>query len=389
MIELTGNTWDHPRGFAPLVATAKAYMATHPDVRITWTARTAEDFPDYPIDRLADVFDLMVIDHPIIGSGVNKRCLVALDEVLDAEFMADQASNSVGKSHVSYVYEGHQWALAIDAASHVSAYRPDLLERLEADVPRTWDAVLALAARLKAHSEERRWIGIPLLPVNTLMCFCSLCANAGEEPFGREEAVVSRDIGHYALKMLKELTNLSHPASREWHPPTFLEHMGRGDELVYCPLTFGYSNYARLSYDGRVVRFANIPLAHDGTPRGAILGGTGLAVSNRSKYVEAACEYAAYVANFEVQCTTYFSAGGQPGYRAAWLDDKVNRASSNFFYDTLDTLDRAYLRPTDDGFIELQDRTSHVIANYLWGDVTAENALTRLDDLYRSSQRTA
>ena len=48
-------------------------------------------------------------------------CLSPLDELIEAPFLADQAANSVGPSHRSYSYGGHQWALATDAAGHMSA----------------------------------------------------------------------------------------------------------------------------------------------------------------------------------------------------------------------------------------------------------------------------
>ncbi len=55
--------------------------------------------------------------------------LLSLETVLPAEFLAEQAANTVGPSR-SYLYGGHQWGLATDAAGHVSAYRPDLVEEI-------------------------------------------------------------------------------------------------------------------------------------------------------------------------------------------------------------------------------------------------------------------
>ena len=41
--------------------------------------------------------------------------------------LATLAAQSVGASHPSYEFDGRQWALAIDAATPVAAYRPDLI----------------------------------------------------------------------------------------------------------------------------------------------------------------------------------------------------------------------------------------------------------------------
>ena len=86
-----------------------------------------QDFADFPIEVLAETHDLVVVDHPSVGSSAASGCLLPLEELLPVESLATLAKQSIGKSHLSYNYNGHQWALAIDAASHVSAYRADLL----------------------------------------------------------------------------------------------------------------------------------------------------------------------------------------------------------------------------------------------------------------------
>ena len=164
MIELRGISWDHPRGHDPMVTTAVSYAAAHPDVRVIWDTRSLKDFRDFPIERLTDTYDLLVIDHPFVGFAAATGCLSPLDELIEAPFLADQAANSVGPSHRSYSYSGHQWALATDAAGHVSAYRPDLVERLDIEVPRSWDQVLPLAEERRRAEVAR--VAIPLVPTD-------------------------------------------------------------------------------------------------------------------------------------------------------------------------------------------------------------------------------
>jgi len=162
-----------------MVATAEAYAAVQPDVRIVWATRSLQDFADFPVQRLAETYDLLVIDHPFVGFAAADGCLLPLDEHIDAAVLADQAAHSVGPSHRSYLYGGHQWALATDAAGHVAAYRPDLLAEI-GGLPRTWDDVLAVAEARR--NQERARVGIPLIPVDALMSFCSIGAGADELP---------------------------------------------------------------------------------------------------------------------------------------------------------------------------------------------------------------
>src|ERR1700735_5026642 len=128
MIELTGITWNHTRGYLPMVATAQRFSELYSEISITWQKRSLQQFADAPLADLAASFDLMVIDHPSIGEAVHHKLLLPLDQHLSAEFLKDQGANSVGSSHVSYYYDNHQYALATDAATPVSGWRSDLMK---------------------------------------------------------------------------------------------------------------------------------------------------------------------------------------------------------------------------------------------------------------------
>ncbi len=381
MIELRGSTWDHTRGYAPLQATAEAYTAAHPDVRIVWEKRTLRDFAEMSLPQIARRYDMIVLDHPWIGACVAPGSLLPLDDLLSAAFLSDQAANSVGRSHASYGCDGHQWALAVDAAAQVSAYRPDLLDPSE--VPQTWDQVFALAARLKREGKAR--VSTPLMHVDCFPCFFSLCANAGEQAFTGEEIAVSRPVGRYALDRMRALADAGQPEALGWNPPQLLDRMSTGDEIAYSPLLFGYTNYARPGYRDRLVRFANIPADANGAPRGAILGGAGLAISRQCAHPEAAADYAAFVASGDVQRGIYFASGGQPGYRGAWLDDRCNAEANDFFRDTLATLDGTAMRPRYDGWIAVQDAVCLILHDFLTSGGDPDGVLDAIDARYRQS----
>ena len=382
-IELRGITWDHPRGFDPVQATARAYSQAHPDVRIRWERRTLRDFAERSVLDLADDYDFIVLDHPWIGAASERGCLLPLDEYLPVDFLTEQADHSVGKSYESYVYGGHLWALPIDAAAQVSAYRADLLERYKLALPATWEEVLALGQKLR--SEMR--MAIALMPVDTWPVFVSLSNSIGEAPLQSAERVISRSVGPEVLNFMRALLNLSHPGSIKWNPPQLLDQMSTTDEIVYCPLLFGYSNYARPDFRPNLIHFADIPANRAGACAGALLGGAGLAVASKTQFPKEACQYAQYVASPAIQKTLYFQCAGQPGHRAAWLDPEVNRASNNFFLDTLTTLDNAFLRPRYNGYIRFQDAACRILHEFLYGRTGAEKTLDQLDIAYRDSRK--
>jgi multiple sugar transport system substrate-binding protein len=381
-IELRGISWDHPRGHDCMVATAEAYQAIQPEIRISWQTRSLQDFADFPVQKLAESYDLLVIDHPFVGFAAADGCLLPLDEVIASAVLEDQAVNSVGPSHRSYHYGGHQWALATDAAGHASAYRPDLLSEI-GGLPRTWDEVLTLAEMRRGN--ERARVANPLIPIDAVMSFCSICAALDDPPFQGPDRAINRVTGREALRMLAALKDAGHPESLKRNPPRTLDLMSTSDEIAYVPLLFGYSNYGRPGFRPNIVRFGGVPTIGGGEPRGGILGGAGVAISGRTRYPEIAAAYTAYVASPDVQKGVYFDGGGQPGHRAAWLDARVNAASSNFFADTLGNLDRAFLRPRYNGFMAAQEHAGELVHAWLVEGGSADLLLNQLDALYRES----
>jgi multiple sugar transport system substrate-binding protein len=373
---LTGITWGHTRGFLPLVAAARRFADARPEVEIAWQTRSLREFSDYPIERLAERFDLLVIDHPFVGYAAAHPVLLPLDEELPREFLTDQRANSVGASYVSYEFDGHLWALPIDAATPVASWRPDLLERVDAEVPRTWDELLALA--------RRGLVALPATPVDAMMALYMLCLALGEEPCATPERVVSEATGAAALEMLRELVALCDPACIQRNPIRTYEAMVGGDAIAYCPFAYGYVNYARADYTRRPLRFGGL-VELDGRRLRSTLGGTGLAISRACRDPDLAFEYARYVASPEVQSGMCVVCGGQPGHRAAWTDPAVNRLTNDFFADTLSTLDEAWLRPRYSGYIPFQERAGDVVNHYLADGGDARAALAAIDLLYRES----
>ncbi len=384
MIELRGTTWDHPRGLGGVAAVAEAYGRAHPDVRVSWEVRSLQAFADHPVERLAERYDLIVLDHPSVGEAATAGCLVPLDAHLDAGDLDEQRRSSVGPSAESYVWDEHVWALAIDAAAQIATYRTDLLERSDAAVPRTWDEVERLAERARRVGS---WVAFPAIPVDAILAFLAICVAVGQEPCVGPEAVVGRDVGREAFGMMRRVVTASHPESTTWNPPTMLERMSTTDEVVYCPLAFGYLNYARDGFRPHVVHGAPGPAGRDGSPRGT-LGGAGLAVSSLRPNVEHAVAFAASVAAPEMQRTAYVEGGGQPGHRTAWLDPAVNASCNSFLADTLPGLDAAYLRPRHAGFLAFQDAGGDLVHAWLrdGARADADDVLDALDERWRASR---
>lgn len=379
MITLKGITWNHTRGFTPMVATAQRFEELNPDVKIVWEKRSLQAFADEPIDQLAQRYDLLVIDHPWAGFAAKTGVIEALDNLLPAEFLQDQTDNSVGYSHESYRYNEKQWALAMDAATPVASARMDLLSEMKLGMPQTWDDLMVLA--------EAGKVAVPSIPQDTLMNFYMLCCTLGEAPCLTEEYVVTPETGVKALEMLRELSRHLDRRCFEWNPIKVYEAMTLSDDFAYCPFAYGYANYAKPKYARKVLKFSDT-VDLDGHGRLiTTLGGTGFAISSSSKHKEVAARYAEFVANPEMQEHFFIEFGGQPGHQRAWRSEFANATSDNYFLDTMPTLERAFLRPRYHGHMNFQDNAGAPIREYLMNGGDAKAVLAHLNDLYLTSKQ--
>jgi len=373
MTELRGSSWDHERGHAPMVATAAEYeRITGGAVRVGWEPRSLKDFGVALVDDLARRYDLVVIDHPHIGLIAETGCAVPLDETPAAGDLAALAAGSPGRSHQSYRYAGHQWALAIDAACQVSARRPDLLP----EPPASWNDVIELSRRGRVL-----W---PLCDVDSAASLLTLLAGLGRPVTFADGDAIDREAAARALDLLREVVRASDPRCLSMNPIAALDTLSSGDDYWYSPLLFGYINYSRPGHRGRQVAFGDIPaFAGRGEPRGALLGGAGLMVSAYSPHREAAVRYALHVAAGLTQRTSYLTAGGQPAHHAAWTDPAADAWSGGFFSATGPAITASWTRPRQPGFAGFQNEMIELFGEHRRWLEEPGPFLHDLDALYR------
>lgn len=368
-MQLRGMTWDHPRGYDPLAAAASEWE-TRTGVSIAWDRRSLQDFETYPVRALAERYDLIVIDHPHVGQVMAEGCLqpFATDEV------AEIAAGSLGQSFPSYFWQGHQWALPIDAAAQVQAWRPD---RLAAPLAR-WDDVMALA--------REGGVACPLLPPHSLMTLFSLCGLLGGTLAVTGPALFDPANGAAAYRLLADLAGLLDPAGLRQDPIAVFEAMAEPDaQAVMSPFIYGYVSYAQDGFRPARLAFADLPVVGGAGPRGSALGGTGIAVSALRDHGAEAARFARWVAGAEVQAGFYAAAGGQPGHAGAWAADAVNAPVLDFYRATRRTLDAAWVRPRHDGYMAYQQAASDRINDGLKRNEDGASVIADLNRMFEAS----
>jgi multiple sugar transport system substrate-binding protein len=375
-IVLKGITWAHSRGFTPLMSFAQRFGELYPGVEVKWEKRTLQQFADFPVEKLAEKYDHLIIDHPCDGCAAAKECVLPLEQYLSEEFLDDQLENTVGGSHLSYHYHDHQWGLAIDAAVPAASYRSDLFEKKGRKIPATWEEVIILA--------EEGKVAVPAIPIDLLMNFYTLCIANGNVPFLSDEEVIDKATGHSALKTMKQLYALVDKKMFSYNPIAVAEVMTLTDDYWYCPFAYCYSNYSRAGFAKNVLTYSNLVYKNGKRLRGTI-GGTGLAVSAFSQYKEYALCFAKEITSARCQSTFYMEHGGQPGHKSAWASEKANALCNSFFKNILPAMENGYVRPRYNGYLFFQDHAGKPLQQYLMGNISAEEVLKEMNEVYKKS----
>jgi multiple sugar transport system substrate-binding protein len=374
---IPGITWAHSRGITPLLACAQRYNELHPDIEIIWSKRTLQEFADAPVELLAKKYDLLIIDHPWIGTAAATRCLLPLNEYLPEDFLRDLQDNSAGDSYKSYEYSGNQWALPVDAAAPAASYRADLFVKHNRRVPDHWEDLIKLAKENK--------VLIPAAEVDLVLHFFMFCIAVGEYPFRTDTEIISLAKGSEALQGMYQLWSLCDKEIFDLNPIAVAEKMTLSDRYWYCPFAFCYSNYSRDGYAEKRLTYTDLIHYKQSGRLVSTLGGTGLAISAFSENKEACLRFATWVMSADIQTTFYAEHSGQPGYRMAWTSNKLNGYMNNYFANTLPAIDRAYVRPRYHGFLYFQDNAGRIIKDYLINNRDEGRIIKKLNTLYSES----
>ncbi|MGA1563680.1 MAG: extracellular solute-binding protein [Pontimonas sp.] len=359
---LTGMTWDHPRGFESVVACNDLIEAEF-GATVEWSARSLLQFGDQHVREFAEGRDLMVIDHPHVPDAVVDGAVIAMDDLVDQDSLVRLARESAGPSHESYRFRGKIWALAIDAATQVSVYRPDLVD----GVPPFWDDILADAA-----SGRVLW---PYKPVDAFSTFATLSAQMGSA-IGERAPMIDEETTGRVMEFMLRFSALVPRFCATSNPFEISERLVSSDDFDYAAPLYGYTNYSRDGFRGRVLAYDDVP-SFDGRATGSQLGGAGIAVSAHSKNPELAAKIAVYLSSAEAQRGPYTERHGQPGNLRAWLSPRMNDITHGFFRNTLRSIEGAWVRPRLVGWPDFQFGMSQVIHEALVrGDYLASDWTT-------------
>jgi multiple sugar transport system substrate-binding protein len=373
---LRGITWNHSRALPPLVAAAQRFEELHPQVRVVWEKRSLDEFGHAGLAELSRSYDLLIIDHPMLGDARRDGALIDLRPLLPPEALAPIEADALGSCLESYWYESGLYALPVDAAAPAASFRPDLLARHGRQVPTKWEELIDLS--------RRGLVRMPGFPPDLFLNFMGMCVSRGST-VACGERLFDPAIASRCLEEMQELASFMPKTIYSMNPISLYEAMASSDEFAYCPFAYTYSNYSRPGFAAKALQFSNPVSLRGGTSSRTVLGGTGIGISPECARVDAALDFCLFVAGHDCQTHLYGVCGGQPASRSAWRDPLLNQVSNSFFERTIASIETAYVRPRYPGYIALQRAGGEVVAAFLKYEITAVEALQRLDNLYRIS----
>jgi len=350
MSRYRGLTWDHPRGYRALRAAA-APGSGAPPCDIEWDVQPLEGFESASLAQTAASYDVLVIDHPHVGDAVEQGVLRPWESLLDRAELDRLDAASMGPSLASYELAGSVWALPFDAATQVSVRR-------HAGVPEPtgWEEAVALADEVP--------VVLPTAGPHPFLTLCAIAVANGVEPatgpgFLPEEAVAE------ALAVIRHF--VSGPRGHTGgNPIDVLARMQADEGPLYCPHVYGYVNYAAADAGPGPLIFGEAPVGRAGR-HGAVLGGTGLALSASCRPGVDLVEHLRWLMDDTVQSGFIPAHGGQPSAAAAWRDPDLDRRYGGFYSRTRTTLEDSWIRPRVAGAVRFQQRAAEAVREALAG----------------------
>lgn len=371
-VKLRGITWGHRRAIDPLTRTMPLFREGCPGIEVEWFERPLSGFEFTSVDALAEEYDLIILDHPFMGTIAASGSLTPLDGEISG--LSDDLF--VGPSLTTYRKDGHLWALPVDAASQVAVSRPDLLLALDAEPPRNWAELETLGFKARRQSLQ---LAIAFGGVHSLMTFFTLMANLGAPcATQQDEPFADRSAARTALGLMRGLLQFCPPDVLSWNSIRLHDEMVSRDDLVFCPAVYCYATYAEAD-QRRPLRFHDLPGPNG--PSGSTIGGTGLAVSAKCKHRHAALDYVRFAAEPSTQ-RAFAENHGQPALRELWLDEAVNAQFADCYRGTLATMDRCWIRPRYAGYLAFQEKAGELTEAHLGGDLGEAALLERLQRLH-------
>jgi len=186
------------------------------------------------------------------------------------------------------------------------------------------------------------------------LAVAALMANAGWQlPEHRSEFVLNRAAMVSAVDAIRNVLDLSPREALDWNSIAVLDAMVERDDLVYCPIVYGFAAYGR-PQSGPRLGFGPFPGARGPYSAGSVLGGAGVGISKACRDIDAALAYLGFLARVDVQLNSFARNSGQPARIEAWTDAETDRLANGFYSSVASTIEASTIRPRFLGYQQFE-----------------------------------
>ncbi len=379
-IQLRGLTWGHRRAIDPLIEASKAYAQTHAGVGVTWSVRDLTAFEHQPLADAMRACDLLVFDHPFIEEIASSGLFLPLDDVLGGVEGGAVGQSYAGPSLESYRWSGKLWGAPVDAATMHGVLRADLLAKIESKVPRTWNDVVELG---RAARKRGLWLGVANGDHHGFLAIGSMMHNRGSSWTTGPESGLQFDMAVFreSLEQLAEVSAYAHPDCGIFNAIALQDAMSTRDDIVYCPLTFGYATYGEADHGARRLCFAPAPGLREPYCAGTLLGGAGIGLSARCEDPGAASTFLRFLLHPQTQSGIFARHHGQPACQSCWSDPEINTRFNGYFSAVSGTIASAAIRPRFKGYGYFEKLAGVAVGSFLRKESSLVATLTAMSEL--------
>ncbi|MEO8758857.1 MAG: extracellular solute-binding protein [Devosia sp.] len=375
-VVLKGLSWGHRRATGPLQPLVDRFRQTRPDIEIDWTVRPLSDFEHQGLASVAELFDLIIYDHPFSGDLLASDGFVPLDQYLPSLGLNDDR-RFVGASLTSYRYGGSVWGAPIDGATQHALYRADVMGSRR--LPETWSDVIEVGRELRSNG---LWLGLAGETPHAGLLIGALMSNAGkpwstdpDSPFHVDRAALRG-----AFELTTELATLCPPEAIGWNSIDLHDQMVARDDIAYAPCVYGYATYGEADMRRRL-SFAPFPGTHAPHAAGTAIGGTAVGLSRHCKDKPAALAFIAFLLSDVAQREIIPVHHGQPALVTAWDDAETDERFNGFYSATRSTVESAWIRPRLPGYPAFQKDMGIVTRQALAKEISVDAAIDAIEKL--------
>ena len=384
-VTIYGITWKNTRGYNPLLAASMEWNATHPGYKVVWEQKNWYEFEHAVIESLSAEdgrYDLIMYDHPWVGTLVDNGWLLPLEAVIGERMTTDVMKRAIPPSADSYYLGGSHYAFPVDAACHVGMSRTDMVNNTA--IPEYWEELETWAKSVKSKSLPYP-IVLSVEGVLGSCMFLTLMASLDAPAFHSQNVGdFDPEAARYALDILGSLITYCPPDSTHWGPWDIYLAMATQPGIGYSPSIFGYVNYFETEPYGQYLSVVAPPSFTGYAGPRPILGGVGLGLSHHAQtrdHFNMIVDYALFQASDDVQLRTSVENNGQPAARLVWESQHVNARFKNFYKESAKAMKQAYIRPRYPGFHERELAIGRALQPFWDGAIDSAQAVRALKKL--------